>query len=360
MTTKNLPLLISALILSLCTLPLAAGVYKYQDENGKWHFTDKPPKDKSTSAVATTSAAGAVKADLKEDLHSAYKPTSKIAEAMLSVVTVQTNGGSGSGFFVTSDGYIVTNRHVVRPSTSSSSKDTEEKLADWKRRLEDFKSNNKDDEEQLKDAKNTIDENKAYMASTRASDSEKTRYKRYVERYQKNKKRYKENVSEYRKLEREYKKKKSNFGFNSSISNFSKKFTIVLKNGKKLKAKLVKVSKDYDLALLKLDNYTTPHLILSSRQYPKQGTEVFAIGSPYGISDSLTSGIVTKASRDHLFTDTQILPGNSGGPLINTNGEVLGVNTAVLARNQNTDGLGMAIYVTHIRSEFSRSLDVKL
>lgn len=357
---KNLSLFISVVILSMCALSAGADVYKYQDKNGKWHFTDKPPKDKSTSAVATTSATAAVKADLKEDLHSAYKPTSKIAEAMLSVVTVQTNGGSGSGFFITSDGYIVTNRHVVRPATSSSSKNTEAKLADWKRRLDNFKSGNKDDEQQLKDAKSTIDENKAYMASNRASDSEKARYKRYVERYQKNKKRYKENVSEYRKLEREYKKEKSNFGFNSSISNFSKKFTIVLKNGKKFKAKLVRVSKNFDLALLKLDNYTTPHLILSSRQYPKQGAEVFAIGSPYGISDSLTSGIVTKASRDHLFTDTQILPGNSGGPLINTNGEVLGVNTAVLARNQNTDGLGMAIYVTHIRKEFARSLDGKL
>jgi S1-C subfamily serine protease len=198
------------------------------------------------------------------------------------------------------------------------------------------------------------------MESTRASDSEKSRYDRYVKRYLKNKERHDDNVSKYRKLDREYRKKKSDFGFNSSMSNFSRKFTIILKSGKKLKAKLVKVSKEYDLALLKLDNYSTPFLTLSSQKYPRQGTPVFAIGSPLGITDSLTSGIITKSSKDHLFTDTQILPGNSGGPLIDADGMVLGVNTAILARNQNADGLGMAIYVSRIRSEFARELGGKL
>ncbi|MCP4874902.1 MAG: trypsin-like serine protease [Gammaproteobacteria bacterium] len=357
---KKLLLLTTILLTQLSVGPALAGVYKYQDENGKWHFTDKPPKDGSTSAVVTTSASAGVKADLKQDLQQKYNPASKIDEASLSVVTVQTSGGSGSGFFVTSDGYIITNRHVVRPTTSSQSKDAEARLADWKDRLDNFKADIRDDDESLKDTRSSIDENMEYMESGKATESEKLRYKRYIERYNKNKKRHEENVSQYRKQEREYKKEKSEFGFNSSMSNFSRKFTIVLKNGKKLKAKLVRVSKDHDLALLKLDNYTTPFLPLSRRQYPKQGTKVFAIGSPFGISDSLTAGIVTKASQKHLFTDTQILPGNSGGPLINSEGEVLGVNTAVLARNQNTDGLGLAIYSTHIRSEFTRSLGGKL
>ena len=84
-----------------------------------------------------------------------------------------------------------------------------------------------------------------------------------------------------------------------------------------------------------------------------------AIGSPLGVSDSLTAGIVTKSSRDHLFTDTQILPGNSGGPLINADGLVLGVNTAVLSQNKNANGLGMAIYASRVRSEFARELQGK-
>ncbi len=352
--------IVTILLIHLSATPVAAEVYKYQDKNGKWHFTDKPPKNKNSSTVATTASTGAVKADLKKDLQQAFNPDSQTGIASLSVVTVRTSSGSGSGFFVTDDGYIITNRHVVRPATTSQWKDAEENLGDWKQRLADYKVDLKDDEERLNDARRTIDENREYMESTKASDSEKSRYERYVKRYMKNKERHEDNVNKYRKLERDYRKKKSDFGFNSSMSNFSKKFTIVLKSGKKLKAKLVKVSKEYDLALLKLDNYSTPFLTLSSQQYPRQGTRVFAIGSPLGITDSLTAGIVTKSSKDHLFTDTQILPGNSGGPLIDADGKVLGVNTAVVAKNQNADGLGLAIYASRIRSEFARELGGRL
>ena len=357
---KKILLIAAVTLLQLGTISASAGVYKYQDENGKWHFTDKPPRDKSGSAVASTSTTGKVKADLKDDLHQAFKPASKIDEASLSVVTVVTPGGSGSGFFVTADGYIITNRHVVRPTTSTAAKEHEAQLDDWKERLDSYNTDLKDDEERLKDMKRTIDENREYMESGRATASEKKRFERYIARYEKNRERHESHVSKYREQERAYKKQKSDYGFNSSMSNFSKRFTIVLKDGKKLKAKLVKVSKDYDLALLKLNSYATPFLTLATQQYPKQGAKVFAIGSPLGITDSLTSGIITKASRDALFTDTQILPGNSGGPLINTDGMVIGVNTAVLAQNRNADGLGVAIYASRIRSEFARELGGKL
>ena len=354
-------ILIAAIsLIYLGSTPVAAGVYKYQDENGKWHFTDKPPWDQKAKAVTASTGKQAVKADLKEALHDHFNPSSKTDEASLAVVTVQTSSGSGSGFFVTDDGYIITNRHVVRPATSSQWKDAETQLAEHREKLEDLKSRIDIDEEALNDQERTIDDNREYMESTRASASERKRYQRYVKRYEKNKAQHDKNVANYRKYEREYRKRKSDFGFSSSMSNFSRKFTIVLKDGKKLKARLVKISKNMDLALLKLDNYSTPFLPLSSKKYPRQGTKVFAIGSPLGITDSLTSGIITKSSKDHLFTDTQILPGNSGGPLIDTDGKVLGVNTAVLAKSQYSDGLGLAIYASHIRKEFARELGGKL
>ncbi len=357
---KQIFLIAAISLVYLGTTPVSAGVYKYQDENGKWHFTDKPPKDQKAKAVTATTSKQAVRADLKEALHEHFKPSSTTDEASLAVVTVQTNSGAGSGFFVTEDGYIITNRHVVRPATSSQWKDAEGQLAEHKERLEDLKSRLDDDEETLAEQKKAIDDNRDYMESTRASASERKRYDRYVKRYLKNKERHDDNVAQYRKYEREYKKRKSDFGFSSSVSNFSRKFTIVLKDGKKLKARLVKISKNQDLALLKLDNYSTPFLKLSSKKYPRQGTKVFAIGSPLGITDSLTTGIITKSSKDHLFTDTQILPGNSGGPLIDTDGKVLGVNTAVLAQRQSLDGLGVAIYASQIRKEFARELGGKL
>lgn len=350
--------IISIFIIPLLVMAAFAGhaqVYKYQDKNGKWHFTDKPPKDKKNSAVAATSAKS-VKADLKGTLTERFKPGNKVDEASLAVVTVVTNTGSGSGFFVTDDGYIITNRHVVRPATTNQWKDVEGKFEDWKQRLDNYKVRIDDDEERLAEARREIDEYAEYMESGRASKSEKQRYDNYVKRYRQNKERHDDNVAQYRKMEREYKKEKSNFGFSSSMSNFSRKFTIQLKNGKKLKARLIKVSKEHDLALLKLDNYSTPYLSAAKARYPKQGTKVFAIGSPFGISDALTTGIVTKATTEHMYTDTQILPGNSGGPLIDANGQVLGVNTALIARKGTLDGLGVVIYSSTVRNEFRREL----
>lgn len=347
------------LSLLLLHVPAQAQVYKYQDEKGTWHFTDRPPTDNREGAVAI-GAAPKIKADLKKKLFRQFRPDGKIEEASLAVVTVETSASSGSGFFVTDDGYIVTNRHVVRPTTTNQWKDTGKKLTEWKQRLDAYKEGMRDDEERLDAAKAEIEEHAEYVASGEATSSEKNNYDRYVRRYQKNRKRHASNVARYRKMEREYNEQKSKFGWNASKSSFSREFTVVLKNGDKLKARLIKISREYDLALLKLDNRITPYLSIASHQYPKQGTQVFAIGSPLGISDALTSGIITKSSKEMLFTDTRILPGSSGGPLINAEGEVLGVNTAVLTRNRNTDGLGVAIYASRIRTEFGRELGGRL
>ena len=97
--------LISALLAWILLLaPVQAGVYKYQDENGKWHFTDKPPEGQNSTAVSTSTtgsggSSDSSKGDLKDLLHPKYNPSTPIDEASLSVVTVQTTAGSGSGFF---------------------------------------------------------------------------------------------------------------------------------------------------------------------------------------------------------------------------------------------------------------------
>lgn len=347
--------LLVAILLVAIIQPASAEIYKYKDKNGRWQFTDKPVDADGKPLTASSKKSKKTqspKSDLKEVLLERFKPSNKVAEATLSVVTVQTKVGSGSGFFVTDDGYIITNRHVVRPTTSSGFKDLEIELKRQQVKLDNYKADLKEHQISLKNSKQEIDENKAYYDSDRATVSEKQRFKRYRERYKRSKKRYADNKKEYRAAEKKFQKARSDFSFNSSVSSFSKKFTIILKNGKKYSVRLIKVSKDHDLALLKLDNYTTPYLSLSKTQYPRQGTKVFAIGSPFGITDSLTTGIVTKSGRDHILTDAQILPGNSGGPLIDDQGVVLGVNTAVLSQARNADGLGMAVYSNLIREEF--------
>jgi serine protease Do len=117
-----------------------------------------------------------------------------------------------------------------------------------------------------------------------------------------------------------------------------------------LEAKLIGVHKDTDLALLKIDDTDLPTLPLLS-QRPKVGQLVFAIGSPEGLQNSVTMGVVSAVSRQadpskpmtYIQTDAPINPGNSGGPLVDMNGAVVGINTFILSEGGGSEGLGFAI-----------------
>ena len=88
----------------------------------------------------------------------------------------------------------------------------------------------------------------------------------------------------------------------------------------------------------------------------RQGHEVFAIGSPLGNTDYMTSGIITSLKRDQIVIDAQILPGNSGVPLINSQGLVIGINIWKLVANDSKglDGFGVAIAADRLLSEFGQ------
>ena len=117
-----------------------------------------------------------------------------------------------------------------------------------------------------------------------------------------------------------------------------------------LEARLVGQHKETDLALLKIDETDLPTLPLVS-QRPHVGQLVFAIGSPEGLQNSVTMGVVSALARQpdptkpltYLQTDAPINPGNSGGPLVDMNGSVLGINTFILSQGGGSEGLGFAI-----------------
>ena len=159
-----------------------AEIYKYQDANGKWHFTDSPPRDQETTAVEASRPKNQVSPDkdLKQQLHNEFSPGDPIEEATLSVVTVNTKSGNGSGFFVSDDGYIVTNRHVVRPATSSQWKQQEAELEDRKTKISNFRASHKEDAEELKDMKGYIDEHREYFESNRSSSGDMRRIKKSI------------------------------------------------------------------------------------------------------------------------------------------------------------------------------------
>ena len=118
-----------------------------------------------------------------------------------------------------------------------------------------------------------------------------------------------------------------------------------------LEARLIGIHKDTDLALLKIDEKDLPTLPLVTQQRPRVGQLVFAIGSPEGLQNSVTMGVVSAVARQpdpdkaltYIQTDAPINPGNSGGPLVDMNGSVVGINTFILTTGGGSEGLGFAI-----------------
>lgn len=122
--------------------------------------------------------------------------------------------------------------------------------------------------------------------------------------------------------------------------------------------KIIGVDEETDLALLKVDLGPLPAIPLGRSDQIRIGDVVLAIGNPYGLPKSVTQGIVSATGRvtdsvatfeNFIQTDAAINEGNSGGALINTNGQLVGINTAILAQNVSTEGIGFAIPVDLVR-----------
>ena len=116
-------------------------------------------------------------------------------------------------------------------------------------------------------------------------------------------------------------------------------------------ARIVGITTELDLAVLKIDGVKVRALPFATYRELRQGETVFAFGSPGGLRNTLTHGLVSAVARQtnpdspliYIQTDAPINPGNSGGPLVNIRGEVVGVNTFILSQSGGNEGLGFAI-----------------
>jgi serine protease Do len=121
--------------------------------------------------------------------------------------------------------------------------------------------------------------------------------------------------------------------------------------GQILEARLLGAHKQSDLALLKIDATHLPSVALRSDVRVHQGELVFAIGSPEGLRNTVTMGVVSSLARQldpdkpmvYIQTDASLNPGNSGGPLVDIDGNVIGINTLMLSEGGGSEGLGFAI-----------------
>jgi serine protease Do len=124
---------------------------------------------------------------------------------------------------------------------------------------------------------------------------------------------------------------------------------VTLSDKREFKAKKIGSDKRTDIALLKINAKDLPKLNLGDSTKLRAGEWVLAIGSPFGFDNTVTAGIVSSKSRDtgeyfpFIQTDAAVNPGNSGGPLINMNGEVIGINSQIITRSGGYQGISLAI-----------------
>ena len=129
---------------------------------------------------------------------------------------------------------------------------------------------------------------------------------------------------------------------------------VVLTDGRRAQAKVIGTDPDSDLALLKITMDKLPVIVLGQSEGLRVGDIALAIGNPFGVGQTVTSGIVSALGRNQLGintfenfiqTDAAINPGNSGGALVDVNGHLIGINTAIYSRSGGNMGIGFAIPV---------------
>ena len=142
---------------------------------------------------------------------------------------------------------------------------------------------------------------------------------------------------------------------NNHVIEGADQIQILLADGRSFRAKVVGSDLDTDLAVLHITADNLPSIIIGDSRRLRVGDVTLAIGNPFGVGQTVTSGIISATGRDHLGitayeefiqTDAAINPGNSGGALINTQGELIGINSAIYSKSGGSQGIGFAIPIS--------------
>jgi len=154
---------------------------------------------------------------------------------------------------------------------------------------------------------------------------------------------------------------------NNHVIDKAVSITVTLQNDKQLSAKLIGTDPESDIAVIQVPPEDLPtELPLADSDQLQVGDFVVAIGSPFGLGQTVTSGIVSALGRrglgiegyeDFIQTDASINPGNSGGALVNLRGELVGINTAILAPSGGNVGIGFAIPINMAKQIMSQLVE---
>jgi S1-C subfamily serine protease len=264
-------------------------------------------------------------------LAAAFPVGNALEEARNATVFIKTPWGSGSGFFVTANGYIVTNRHVVEFDPVQ---------------LKDFKSKaDKLAAELAREQRNreTLQNRLAGIRDPGLRRQLEEEMQRRQEAHEKYSAMHTAIIGQLQRIER---------------SSWSSDIKVILIDGSELPVQSLKMSERTDLALLSVDCYNAPFIrSVTDGRHLGQGQKVYSIGSPMGLRHTVTGGIISGyreyKGRKFIQTDAPINPGNSGGPLIDEQGGLIGVNTMVL---RDAQGIGFAVPFLEVKTEFGQYL----
>ncbi len=151
---------------------------------------------------------------------------------------------------------------------------------------------------------------------------------------------------------------------NNHVIERADKISVTLRDGRRFSAKLIGTDPESDIAVIQIPAENLTALPLADSEKLQVGDFVVAIGNPFGLGQTVTSGIVSALGRtglgiegyeDFIQTDASINPGNSGGALVNLRGELVGINTAILAPGGGNVGIGFAIPI-HMAEQIMQQL----
>ena len=142
---------------------------------------------------------------------------------------------------------------------------------------------------------------------------------------------------------------------NNHVVEAADEILVMLNDGRQTKAKVIGTDPETDLAVLKVNLDKLPVMVMNNSEQVQVGDIVLAIGNPFGVGQTVTSGIISALGRNQLGintfenfiqTDAAINPGNSGGALVDVQGNLLGINTAIYSKSGGSMGIGFAIPVS--------------
>jgi S1-C subfamily serine protease len=264
-------------------------------------------------------------------LTAAFPAGNALEQARNATVFIKTPWGSGSGFFVTANGYIVTNRHVVEFDAAQ--------LKDFKGKADKLAA----DLERDRRNREALERQLASIRDPGVRRQVEEELQRRQEAHEKYSAMHKKITAQLQRIER---------------SSWSADIKVVLIDGSELAVQSLKMSDRADLALLSVDCYNAPFIRpVTNNRHLGQGQKVYSIGSPMGLRHTVTAGIISgyreHKGRKFIQTDAPINPGNSGGPLIDEQGGLIGINTMVL---RNAQGIGFAVPFEEVKTEFGQYL----